>query len=82
MREVVIPDIGGEGEQLKVVEWYKEEGDKVVKGELLLAVSSGKVNYQIESPYTGLLKKIITPVDEQVERGTLVAYVDEATSGQ
>ena len=77
MLEVVIPEVGSEGEKLKLTNWYKKEGDRVIQGELLLAVSSGKVNFQIESPYTGILNKILVPVGKRVERGTLVAYIEE-----
>jgi len=55
-----------------VVQWFKKEGDMIQKGEPIVEVLSEKVTYDVESPASGLLRKILAlegvnvPVDEAI----------------
>ena len=56
--EVVIPMLGITIEKGKVLKWFKSEGNSVKKGEPLLEVETDKIVTDVESPGTGILKKI------------------------
>lgn len=58
--EVVIPRLGSsdESDEVKILQWFKHEGEKVVKGEPLLEVETDKVNVEIEAPSSGVLTEI------------------------
>lgn len=76
---VVMPRAGQTMEEGTIVEWLKNEGDTVQKGEPLLTIMSDKANLEIESDFTGVLRKILaTPDDGDIECLTPIAIIGEA----
>ena len=73
--EVVVPMLGITVEKGKILRWLKKEGDPVQKGEPLFEVETEKVVTEVESPGTGILKKIIVPENLEVPILTLVAVI-------
>src|SRR4030042_5457080 len=41
-----------------VGKWYKKEGDTIEKGEAIAEIMSEKATYDLESPATGVVRKI------------------------
>lgn len=76
--EVVIPMLGVTIENGIIVEWLKNEGDSVQKGESLFVVEADKVVTEVESPVTGILAKIFLSVGQKVPVLTVVAIITEA----
>ena len=75
---VVMPRAGQTMEEGSVVEWLKNEGDPVQKGEPLVTIMSDKANLEIESDFSGVLKKIlVTPDDGDIECLTPIAIIGE-----
>ena len=63
---VVMPRSGQTMEEGSIVEWLKNEGDPVRKGEPLVTIMSDKANIEIESDFSGVLNTILaTPEDGQ-----------------
>ena len=56
---VVMPRTGQTMEEGSIVEWLKQEGEPVEKGELLLKIQSDKAEIEVESDYAGVLIKIL-----------------------
>jgi pyruvate dehydrogenase E2 component (dihydrolipoamide acetyltransferase) len=75
--EVVIPMLGVTVENGKIIEWLKDEGDTVEKGESIFVVEADKVTTEVESPSGGTLAKILLPVGETVSVLTVVAVITE-----
>ena len=75
--EVVIPMLGVTIETGIIVEWLKNEGDPVQKGESLFVVEADKVVTEVESPAAGVLAKILLPVGQKVPVLTVVAVITE-----
>jgi pyruvate dehydrogenase E2 component (dihydrolipoamide acetyltransferase) len=75
--EVVIPMLGVTVENGQIVEWLKNEGDVVEKGESLFIVEAEKVTTEVESPGAGILAKILLPAGEEVPVLTVVAIITE-----
>lgn len=73
-RKVVMPKWGYMLEGI-VVEWLKNEGDKVDQGEPLFVVETEKVTQEVEAPATGILLKIFYPVGSVVPVGQVVAVI-------
>ena len=73
--EVVVPMLGITVEKGKILRWLKKEGDPVRKGEPLFEVETEKVVTEVESPGTGILKKIIVPENLEVPVLTLVGVI-------
>jgi len=75
--EVVLPMLGITVEKGKITRWLKKEGDPIQKGEPLFEVETEKVVTEVESPGTGVLKKIIIPENLEVPVLTLVAVITQ-----
>ncbi|MCE5198076.1 MAG: biotin/lipoyl-containing protein [Armatimonadota bacterium] len=75
---VVMPRSGQTMEEGTIVEWLKKEGDPIQSGEPLVVIMSDKANLEIESDYTGVLKKILAgPDDGDIECLTPIAVIGE-----
>ena len=56
MAEIIImPKLGFNMNEGKLVEWYKKEGDAVAKGEPLFSVETDKTNMDIEATGDGVV---------------------------
>lgn len=56
---IILPDLGQTTNEAKVLKWLKWPGEKVARGEPLLAVETDKVNMEVESFVDGYLREII-----------------------
>src|ERR1700683_828185 len=79
---VSMPQLGESVTEGTVTRWLKKEGERVEVDEPLLEVSTDKVDTEIPSPPTGILRGIAVDEDETVEVGAQLAMIeDEATAG-
>ena len=70
MSTVVVPKSGGVAStKAKVVRWLKHEGEAVKQGELLVELETEKVSYELESPYAGVILKILAKEAMEVPVG-------------
>lgn len=76
--KVILPMLGQTMEEGTITKWLKQEGDKVEKGEPLLEVMTDKVNMEVESPASGILRKIIAQVDQTVPIMDVIAIIGTA----
>lgn len=76
--EVVMPKLGLTMTEGTVEKWYKTEGDKVQKGELLLSVATDKLTNDVEADENGTLLKILVPEGGTVACKASIAYIGEA----
>lgn len=58
-RLLVMPKLGLTMTEGTIVEWFKKEGDDIKKGEKIFAVETSKLTNEVESPASGVLRKII-----------------------
>jgi pyruvate dehydrogenase E2 component (dihydrolipoamide acetyltransferase) len=70
-----MPKMGDTMEEGKILRWIKQEGDQVVKGESLAEVETDKVNIEIESFASGVLRKILVPEGESAPIGASIALI-------
>ena len=75
--KIILPKLGESIVSATVVQWFKKEGDSVALDEPLLEVSTDKVNSEIPSPASGILKEILVKVDEEVDVGAPLALVSD-----
>jgi pyruvate dehydrogenase E2 component (dihydrolipoamide acetyltransferase) len=73
--EVIIPVLGVTTEKVKILTWFKSEGDFVKQGERLLEIESDKLTSEISSPRTGVLGCILYPEGSEVEIAKVVAVI-------
>ena len=59
-----------------VLKWLKKEGDKINEDESVLEVATDKVDTEIPSTCSGILKKILAEEGEVVKVGSPIAIID------
>ena len=77
---VSMPQLGESVTEGTVARWLKNEGDLVEVDEPLLEVSTDKVDTEIPSPATGILRSIAVDEDETVAVGSQLAVIQEVLS--
>ncbi len=78
MKTVEMPKMGDTMEEGKILRWIKQEGDQVAKGESLAEVETDKVNIEIESFASGVLRKILIPEGGSAPIGASIALIGTA----
>lgn len=82
MAEVKMPQLGETVVEGTITKWLKQEGDNVAEDELLVEISTDKVDSEVPSSVGGTLKKILVPEGETVSVGTALAIIEgEGESG-
>lgn len=76
MAEIIImPKLGFNMSVGKLVKWYKEEGDKVTKGEPVFAVETDKTNIDIEATQDGVFRKKFIEEGDSVDVTLPIAII-------
>lgn len=79
MAEVIImPKLGFNMNEGKLVQWYKAEGDAVVKGEPLFSVETDKTNMDIEATQDGVVRKLFIEEGDKIPVTLPIAIVGSA----
>ena len=79
MAEVIImPKLGFNMNEGKLVQWYKNEGDEIAKGEPLFSIETDKTNMDIEATSDGVVKKLLIEEGEQIPVTLPIAVVGAA----
>src|SRR5580658_2957342 len=77
---VVMPQLGESVTEGTVTRWLKKEGERVTADEPLLEVSTDKVDTEIPSPASGILRGIAVDEDETVAVGAQLAVIEDSDS--
>ena len=75
--EVIMPKAGSEMEEGEIVQWFKQEGDEVKEGEILLEIVTDKVNMEVEAEASGTLLKILHPAGSTVPVVQTIAWIGQ-----
>jgi len=76
MVEFKLPDVGEGMHEGEIVTWLIKEGDKVTQDQPIVEVQTDKVNAELSSPVTGVIKQIHFREGEVVEVGTPILTID------
>jgi len=75
-----MPQLGESVTEGTVTRWLKKEGEHVTADEPLLEVSTDKVDTEIPSPASGILRGIAVDEDETVAVGAQLAVIEDSDS--
>ena len=70
-----MPSLGHTMESGTVLEWLKQEGDSLAKGDPLLMVETDKVTTEVEAPMDGVLHKVVVPAGQERPIGAILAIL-------
>src|SRR3954453_13922157 len=73
--QVTMPAMGDSVTEGTVLEWHKQEGDPVEVDDVLVEISTDKVDAEVPSPAAGTLLKIHAPEGETIGVGALLAEI-------
>jgi len=78
---VLVPKSGGvTTTKAIVVRWLKHEGDRVKAGEPLVELETEKVSYELESPSSGRLIKLLARETAEVPVGDPLCEIRESAT--
>ncbi len=76
MVQFVMPKLGADMTQGKLVEWCKKPGDRVKRGEIIAIIETDKANVDTESFVDGVFESVLVePHDEWLPIGTPLAMI-------
>jgi 2-oxoglutarate dehydrogenase E1 component len=73
--QVVMPAMGDSVAEGTVLEWHKQEGDKIEADETLVEISTDKVDAEVPAPASGTVVKIHAAEGDTVTVGALLAEI-------
>jgi len=77
---VEMPQLGETVTSGTIISWMKEVGDQVAIGDILVEISTDKVDTELPSEVAGTLLEILIPVGETIEVGVGLCVIGEAGS--
>jgi pyruvate dehydrogenase E2 component (dihydrolipoamide acetyltransferase) len=72
---ITMPQLGETVTEGTIVHWYKAVGEEVAEDEALFEVSTDKVDSEVPSPASGVVREILVPEGATVPVGTVLAVV-------
>src|SRR5215210_3421251 len=73
--DVVMPQMGVSVSEGTITKWLKQQGEEVEADEPLLEISTDKVDTEVPSPGTGVLREILVQEGQTVDVGTKLAVI-------
>jgi pyruvate dehydrogenase E2 component (dihydrolipoamide acetyltransferase) len=74
---VRMPALAQTSDELRLVAWLKAEGEEVRAGEPLFEAESDKATHEVEATVSGTILRVLCKPDQEIEVGTVLAWVGE-----
>ncbi|NOZ08240.1 MAG: 2-oxo acid dehydrogenase subunit E2 [FCB group bacterium] len=74
--DVIMPKMGESITEGTIIEWTKKPGDRILKDETLLEISTDKVDSEVPSPAAGRIIEILYHPNEVVAVDQIIARID------
>jgi multifunctional 2-oxoglutarate metabolism enzyme len=73
--EVTMPQMGDSVSEGTILEWHKQEGDQVSEDEVLVEISTDKVDAEVPAPVAGTVIKVHAAEGDTIGVGTVLAEI-------
>jgi 2-oxoglutarate dehydrogenase E2 component (dihydrolipoamide succinyltransferase) len=80
--EMIMPKMGESITEGTIVKWLKNEGDTVANDEIILEISTDKVDSEIPTPVAGIIEKILANEGDTIEVGNVIAHIETEAKSQ
>ena len=71
----IMPKMDMDQESVFIVEWLKEEGEHVEKGEPVIVIETDKITSEVEAPATGILGGVLYGENVEAPVTEVIAYI-------
>jgi pyruvate dehydrogenase E2 component (dihydrolipoamide acetyltransferase) len=78
--DVIMPQMGESIAEGTISKWHKKIGDKIAKDEILLEISTDKVDSEIPSPAAGIVAELLFQETTTVGVHTIIARINTDTN--
>jgi 2-oxoglutarate dehydrogenase E2 component (dihydrolipoamide succinyltransferase) len=87
IKDVLLPEMGESITDATVIQWHVSVGDQVSEDDTLLEVATDKVDSEIPSPVSGIVKEILAQKDDVINVGSVIVKIavegsEDAQAGQ
>jgi pyruvate dehydrogenase E2 component (dihydrolipoamide acetyltransferase) len=73
--KIIMPKLGMEMTEGAIASWMVKEGEHVDKGQVIVQVETEKINYDVEAPASGILRKILARQAEVLPVGGVLGVI-------
>lgn len=78
--EIVMPQMGESITNGTITKWHKAPGDTIELDEILLEISTDKVESEIPSPFAGRVEEVLFPEGDTIDVGIKIAVIEDDLS--
>jgi pyruvate dehydrogenase E2 component (dihydrolipoamide acetyltransferase) len=75
--DIVMPQMGESITNGTITKWRKQVGDKIDIDEILLDISTDKVESEIPSPVAGIVEELLFPEGKTIDVGIKIAVIED-----
>lgn len=75
--DILMPNLGYDMTEGKLVHWLKREGDEIKAGELIAEIETDKVTIEIECYDSGILRQIVVNEGESASVGSPIGRLEK-----
>jgi pyruvate/2-oxoglutarate dehydrogenase complex dihydrolipoamide acyltransferase (E2) component len=75
--KMTIPTVNTNIQEVTITGWFKQEGEKVRKGESIVEVTTEKAAVELESPFTGTVRRILAREKSVLPVGYVIALIGD-----
>ncbi len=74
---IEMPNLGHDIESGKILNWIKQVGDQVARGDIIVEVETEKVTLEVEALDEGALVEVVKNAEEEASVGEVIAYLEQ-----
>lgn len=75
--KILVPELGLDpADEITVSCWLVSQGDEVVEGDRLVELLIGEITFDVPSPASGVLNRVIAEPDEAVAPGAILGEIE------
>lgn len=82
VEKIKMPQLGESVTEGTISTWLVKEGDQVNKYDPIAEVMTDKVNAEVPSSFTGIIKEIVAQEGETISVGDLMCYIETEDAGE
>jgi len=80
LKDITVPSMGESVSEATISKWFKKIGDSIKQDEPVAELETDKVTLEVNAPFAGVLKEIITAEGANVAVGAIIGKIEEGAA--